>query len=364
MLEGILMATPFGLFLYSFYEPFLTITGKSGLTAWMSAFFMPHSVVATTNPFLEFIRWKGPHLFYIGLFGFILFAFQVYWAKFTRKGVVNHFIYAYVRHPQYLFFMISGLGLLFIWPRMMMLALFTIMCVFYYFLAKSEEKRMLFQHPEYEAYMEKTAMFIPGNPGGKLFNLLFSKFRHQRIAVCMTILGVIIIVFTSAVGLRNLTVSSTSKVQMPQKNILAISIYPRDPDYLIDVMNKVLDYEPVRRTLSGLGNAGISAHILPHDYGMLGMFADITDRAGQRERFLKRTSLKQFIWGTESENVKVVFSKISKPNQSFVPVKEIIDMSAKMTPVMVVDLNVDTGKVSHGRKIDTTANGKVPQPIF
>ncbi|MEE9302235.1 MAG: hypothetical protein V3U84_00470, partial [Thiotrichaceae bacterium] len=37
MMEGILMATPFGLFLYSFYRPFLEGVRQSVLTAWIAA---------------------------------------------------------------------------------------------------------------------------------------------------------------------------------------------------------------------------------------------------------------------------------------------------------------------------------------
>lgn len=39
-----------------------------------------------------------------------------------------------------------------------------------------------------------------------------------------------------------------------------------------------------------------------------------------------------FLWGTEFDRVKVVFSKIDKPGKKFVPLNEIMDMSAKMTP--------------------------------
>ena len=69
MLEGLIMATPFGLFLYSFYLPFLEGMRQSALTAWIAAFFLPHSVYATTSTFIEFIRWKGPYLFFIGMNG-------------------------------------------------------------------------------------------------------------------------------------------------------------------------------------------------------------------------------------------------------------------------------------------------------
>ncbi len=137
MLEGLLMATPFALYLYSVYFPFLEILQQSILTAWISSFFFRHVVVETNSIFLEIIGrlWL---LFPIGLIGFCLFAFQVYWVKFRRKGLVNNFVYKFIRHPQYLFFMMAGLGVLFTWPRMMMLILFTIMSIFYFYLARIE----------------------------------------------------------------------------------------------------------------------------------------------------------------------------------------------------------------------------------
>jgi len=364
MLEGILMATPFGLFLYSFYGPFLEAVRQSVWTAWIAAFFMPHSVFATTSPFLEFIRWKGPHLFYIGLIGFLIFAFQVYWSKFTRKGVVNNFVYSYIRHPQYLFFMLSGVGLLFMWPRMMMLVLFTMMCVFYFFLARFEEKRMTKKHPEYSEYIKETAMFIPGNPGGKMFKLLFKRIENQKIARFMALVLITIIIFGGAIGLRNLAIANISMVTLPDKNILAISIFSHDEQYIQDAVDKTLAYDPIQKALSEQGHVSFSAHFLPENYGMLGMFVEIPNMAEVRERFRNRSSFKDFIWGTESDNVKVVFSKIDKPGKPFVPLDEIMDMSAMMTPVLVADINLSTGKVFKVRMTATTQYGNVPQPIF
>ena len=364
MLEGILMATPFGLFLYSFYGPFLEGVRKSVLTAWLAAFFMPHSVFATTSPLLEFIRWKGPHLFYIGLIGFFIFAFQVYWAKFRRKGVVNNFVYSYIRHPQYLFFMLSGIGLLFMWPRMMMLVLFTLMSVFYYFLAKFEESRMLAKHPEYSEYMRKTAMFIPGNLGGKVHSLLFRRIKNQNITKLLSLILISSVIFGGAIGLRNMTIENISKLELPDKKMLVISIFPHDEQYLRNNIDKTLVYNPIQDALSEQGNVSFTAHIMPDNYGMLGMFAEIQDRAEIRERFLNRSSLRDFMWGTESDQIKVVFSKIDKPGKNFVPLSEIMDMSAKMTPVLLADVNLLSGIVLKMRLISKTQYGDVPQPIF
>ena len=365
MLEGILMATPFGLLLYSFYDPFLAGARKSELTAWVAAFFLPQSVYATNSAFIEFIRY-GEYLFFIGLAGFLVCAAQVYWAKFTRKGVVSRFIYAHIRHPQYLFFMLSAFGLLFIWPRMMMLVLFLAMAVFYFFLAKFEERRMTAQYPEYAAYMQRTAMFIPGNPGGKLFSFLFGWVPSRKLAQAMAVLSIVGLAFAGAIGLRTLTVASLSVAALSDQRILAISVFPHDEEYLRDAVSMAIAEDAVREALEAQGNVSFTAHVLPKNYGMLGKFVSINEhhRTEIIGNFRMRSSLRGFLWGSESDDVKIVLSKIDKPGQRFVPLAEILDMSAKMTPVLIVDVNLPTGALSNLTLTDTTYYGDVPQPIF
>lgn len=364
MLEGLVMATPFGLFLYSFYLPFLEVARQSVLTAWVAAFFLPHSVYETTSAFIEFIRWKGPYLFFIGLIGFFVFAAQVYYAKFRQRGVVKNFVYSYIRHPQYLFFILAGIGLLFMWPRMMMLILFTVMSVIYFYLAKFEERRMKAKHPEYSDYMKKTAMFIPGNPGGRIFKLLLGWIPNRVIAQITAVLMVSALIFGSALGLRNLTATHVSAAKMPAENILAISIYLHPEEYLRDVVRKTISFGPVQEALAKEGRVSFTAHLLPADYGMLGMFAEVDDPAERLRSFRKRSSLRSWLWGTDTDKLKVVLSKIDKPGQSFVPLDEIMDLSAKMTPVLVADMDLTKGGVTKVTLTSTTHFGEVPQPIF
>ena len=365
MLEGILMATPFGLLLYSFYDPFLEVLRRSELTAWTAAFFLPQSVYETNSPFIEFVRY-GEYLFYIGLLGFFVFAAQIYWAKITRKGMVSSFVYSYVRHPQYLFFMLAGFGLLFIWPRMMMLVLFLTMSIFYFYLAKFEEGRMQAQYPDYSLYMKKTAMFVPGNPGGKFFELLFGWIPNRKVAQFATVLSVVVIVLSGALGLRSLTVASLSVAEIPELNTLAISTFPHDEQYLRDAVYKAVAFDAVKKALADHGDVSFTAHILPKNYGMLGKFVSINDhhRAELAENFANRASLREFFWGTESDEVKIVLSKIDKPGRKFVPLNEIMDMSSKMTPVFMADLDLVTGEISNFTLTSTTYYGDVPQPMF
>ncbi len=363
MLEGILMATPFALYLYSFYFPFLEVLQQSILTAWISSFFMRHVVVETNSIFLEIIGrlWL---LFPIGLIGFFVFAFQIYWAKFRRKGMVNNFVYSYIRHPQYLFFMMAGLGVLFTWPRMMMLILFTSMSIFYFYLAKFEESKMTDKHPEYLEYMKKTSMFIPGNSGGKLFKLLLVWIPNQIAAQLIAVVFIITIIFGGAIGLRNLTIANISTTQLPDKHILAVSIYPHTEQYLRDVIHKTMAYDTVKKALSGQGNVSFISHIMPANYGMLAHFTEI-DREKFKKRLLNnKLSIRERVWGRESDKVKVAFAKVDKPGKESVPLNEIMDMSSRMTPVLVADLDLTTGEVFYVTLNSKSQYGITPQPMF
>jgi protein-S-isoprenylcysteine O-methyltransferase Ste14 len=363
MLEGILMATPFALYLYSFYFPFLEVLQQSILTAWISSFFLRHVVVETNSTFLEIIGrlWL---LFPIGLIGFFVFAFQVYWAKFRRKGMVSNFVYKFIRHPQYLFFMMAGLGVLFTWPRMMMLILFTIMSIFYFYLARFEESKMTAQHPEYLEYMKKTAMFIPGDPGGKLFKLLFGWIPNKTVAQLIAIVFVITIIFGGAIGLRNLTIANISSTQLPDDHTLAVSVYPHTEQYLRNVIHQTMASNSVKEALSGQGNVSFISHIMPGNYGMLAHFTEI-DREKFKKRLLNnKLSIRDRIWGTESDKVKVAFAKIDKPGKESVPLNEIMDMSARMIPVLVADLDLTTGEVFNVTLNSKSHYGITPQPMF
>ncbi len=173
MIEVIIMISPFAFYWYSLYAPTLQGLHRWRATAWLEAFFLPHSVIST-SPFLEFLRWQvGTYCFSLGALAAFVFGAQVYVAKLIRRRVATSWAYSHIRHPFYVSLAVAGFGLLTMWPRIIILALYLGMLFIYYFLARLEEKQMEAAHPEYAEYRRRTAMFIPGNPGGRLFAWLF-----------------------------------------------------------------------------------------------------------------------------------------------------------------------------------------------
>lgn len=71
-------------------------------------------------------------------------------------------IYKYVRHPQYLGLIILTVGLLIQWPTIITLAMWPVLVLMYYRLARREEMEALEAFREkYVEYKLRTPMFLP-----------------------------------------------------------------------------------------------------------------------------------------------------------------------------------------------------------
>lgn len=82
---------------------------------------------------------------------------------FRSKGkLVTTGIYQYVRHPQYLGFLLITMGINVLWITFSTLILYPFLIILYYRLAKKEEKEMEDQFgEEYFKYKQKVPMFFP-----------------------------------------------------------------------------------------------------------------------------------------------------------------------------------------------------------
>ena len=138
-IEILYMISPFALYYYSSYGPSLNFLQSSPATAWLTHFFLPH-YSETSSWLLNSLNPFGRILFLGGLALFLVGAGQIYYAKFRRKGAVTAGLYRVIRHPQYTAFALMGLGVLFVWPRFMVLVMYVIMLFVYFWLAKKEEK--------------------------------------------------------------------------------------------------------------------------------------------------------------------------------------------------------------------------------
>ncbi len=352
MIEVIIMISPFAFYWYSLYAPTLQGLHRWRATAWMEAFFLPHSVI-TTSPVLEFLRWQvGTYCFSLGVIATIFFGVQVYTAKLIRRRVATSWAYSRIRHPFYVSLGVAGFGLLTMWPRIIILILYIGMLFIYYFLARFEEKQMEAAYPSYAEYRRRTAMFIPGNPAGKLFRLFFGWIPNRSLALGVSSVVVIFLVIGSGFLLRRYTIAHAATEPLPEDRTLAIAIWPMPREKMEQVVSVAMHDARVRSALEKEQGTVFTAHLLPADYGMVNMFADV----GTDHRMFSRMSRHRFkyllsfvfpfsehhrknsIMGSPQDNYKVIFSRVDEPGASELPVSSVTDLTAKMTPVVIANI--------------------------
>ena len=102
--------------------------------------------------------------------GFILLsaAWKVLYDAQHARALATRGPYAYVRHPQYVGFILIMLGFLLQWPTLITLAMFPILVTMYAKLAHQEEREVLDEFGEvYRRYMARTPAFIPRISSGR-----------------------------------------------------------------------------------------------------------------------------------------------------------------------------------------------------
>jgi protein-S-isoprenylcysteine O-methyltransferase Ste14 len=352
MIEVLVMISPFAFYWYSLYAPTLQRLHRWPATAWMEAFFLPHSVI-TTSSVLEFLRWGiGTYAFSLGMLAFFFCAFQVYGSKFLKRRPVHSWLYSRIRHPQYLSLAVAGFGLLTMWPRIIILILYVGMLFAYHFLARLEERQMEAKYPEYADYRRRTSMFLPGNPGGRLYRLLLGWVPSPALGHAMASVLIVALVISAALLLRRYTIGHSATTLQPEDRVFAIAIWPMPVDRVQQVLASALRDERVHLALEKESGAAFTAHILPADYGMVSMFADVGEDhrmfsrlSPGRFRYLLRflfpyfgPNIKYRIMGTPQDNYKVIFSRVDEPGWPVISVSQVTDLTAKMTPVVIADI--------------------------
>ena len=118
------------------------------------------------------LGWKGdPHLNPLHLVsglliggGFVLLAaaWQVLYAAQQRHQLATTGVYARLRHPQYVGFILIMLGFLFQWPTLITLVMFPVLVWMYVRLARREEREARAEFgAAYARYAERVPGFIP-----------------------------------------------------------------------------------------------------------------------------------------------------------------------------------------------------------
>ena len=333
-LEFLYMATPFAAFFYSVYSPILNFTNRYPSLAWLNSTFLPHVVQDTSSSLLNLRVPIGIVLFITGILGFTIGAVQIYYTKIFRKTAVLGGLYRFIRHPQYLFLMIWGLGLVLLWPRKIVLIFYVTMIFIYYRLACLEEKECERKFgEEYKRYKNKTGMFFPANlvPKIKLTeNPLLKRAGHLPVII------IYILTITLTVMLSWLA-GSWSRNQLYAfytPDAVYISITKINEQSGKDIIEKVLADPQVQKRLSqenNFKNTKYINYILPADMYMLEIPMN-SPRNGLYVHYLSPVH--------SAEKIKIIFTQAEIRGHREVHGREILEHVAGRIPVMEVYIDL------------------------
>ncbi len=241
-LEMLIMVSPFAAYFYSVYTPLLHGLEQNVATAWLPQFFLPHLAHTQLDAF-RLLSFLGALLTLAGLVGFIVCAVQLYYGKFVRKRLVSGGLYGRVRHPQYLWLAIAGLGLLLLWPRFFILVTYLLMLGLYYVLARHEESQIVARYGQpAEAYLASVPMWNPfrgRRPGAAWRPPSPGRAFGTWLVLAIAGLGL-------AFGLRALAVSQLYAVRSDVPRATAVAFRPMDEARLQATLARVLAEVPLR----------------------------------------------------------------------------------------------------------------------
>lgn len=385
-IEIIIMISPFALYFYSVYAPILDSLAASPLTAWTTEFFLPH-MVFPDDPLINFISYLQIFLI-IGLVLFFGAAIPLYYGRFTGKGVVQNSFYAKVRHPQYLFLAISGFGLLLYWPRFIILIMYINMLFVYYLLARNEEWRMRREQPiRYDTYLTDTPMFLPGEPGGKIFRKLFGRLQPKWLGILAAYFVSMTLAIILAMGLRSYTVSQLPHFTTGENKLTLVSVFPRDNKEITKTYEAALLSETASRHTKKDRDVNL-IYIMPGDFFLTALVTDENRKFSEDmiERFpeILEWHKHKFKGGlgkffrifynyvktintveTDYDVERLVFVKVTNSAGQLIGTEDIFDLGMKREPVLIVDIDADTHEISTVIEADGTHKwGRMPMPTF
>ena len=144
------------------------------LSGWLGSAFPGINLLSHNTGHLweTLMGWQGdPHLnplhllSYVVIFGgfFLLAAaWNVLYKAQRTHALATTGPYAYVRHPQYMGFILIMIGFLLQWPTLLTLIMFPILVMMYVRLARREEREVQTEFGEvYAHYVAKTPAFFP-----------------------------------------------------------------------------------------------------------------------------------------------------------------------------------------------------------
>lgn len=117
-----------------------------------------------------------PHFSFLHILSYVLIigglilistSWKILYQATKRQTIARTGPYKYIRHPQYVGFVVIILGFLMQWPTLPTLIMAPILTIMYIRLARKEEREVLKKYPQYQHYLKNTPAFLPSTKSFK-----------------------------------------------------------------------------------------------------------------------------------------------------------------------------------------------------
>ena len=224
-------------------------------------------------------------------------------------------------------------------------------------------------------------MFLPGEPGGKIFRSLFGWIRSKKRALGLAYVVSLVLFTAGAFGLHGYTISNTSIIYIPEKRLTAVSVIPQTDESMqriIDIAFQDSDVSAAIEKFQQQGHKGFMVHIMPRQYMMQALFAQ-PDMSGMHMRsrrsfgavigfifpLLSHRGRNEMMGLLGDGPMRLIFSQLTWPNGQYAQGDEALAFTVKHLPLLRVDVDTADGKVLN---VESTAPrnywGQMPMPVF
>jgi protein-S-isoprenylcysteine O-methyltransferase Ste14 len=351
--EFFYMAGPFAAYFYSVYQPGLDFLGSQPSLAWLSQTFLPHIVTETASPLINAHNVVGAILAIFGFLSFCIGAAQVYYYKLARKGPVRGGIYNFIRHPQYVSFVVCSFGMLLLWPRYIVLVSFVTMLFVYYFLAKIEERECEQKFGQsYRNYKAKTHMFLPCSLPASLCPKLPESGIRRYAAIAMLFIVTQTLTITIAMGINTLAQNSLYAIYTEKS--VSLSVNKIDHSQLEEILDIATSSPLVQTRLEHFQHRNLLNYVLPAEWQIAEIpMKPVSDKGGHYVP-------QQF----DNTSYRVVFTLAETSTDTNVSGKEILQKTTTRTPIVEAVVDLARQQVTEIIDPKKTTYDNIPVPIY
>jgi hypothetical protein len=277
------------------------------------------------------------------------------------------------------------------------------MFIFYYFLAKDEERRMVSQFGDaYSRYMKRTGMFLP-RLIETLFSFPFRFIQHNSLKYVAVTLIIPMVVIGCGFLLREITLHSL--LFEANGNVTLVSILPEDDSLSQTVLSEIFSPDSSRKPFLIEGDKDYLGYLMPADYVMQGMIANTGDEFHLHKQHHTFTLIIDWVLNpfehlrrSPSEQMarmhhidpamirrhhcplaindpalqcqtcpfrRVIFVEIDHKDKGHLSKERLFSFGSKRVPVCLIDINVLTGEIINMKRVErATAWRDVPTPAI